>query len=212
MTAQKSCGSRSSHFVPTATSAPSAHDHAGEPDGESRPEREQPPRARDEGEQRRVDDVELLLHAEGPEVLQWRRRSELGQVVRPDGGEVEVGEEDRRPSTVDRRLTTGHDAQEEVRGRDRGDDHERGGGEDATATASVEGQDRRPAGRSTFAEEDAGDDEAGDHEEDVDADVAAGQGGEPGMEQHDQEHGDSAETFDVGPERPVFGGGARFVS
>ena len=43
----------------------------------------------------------------------------------------------------------------------------------------------------------AGDDEAGDHEEDVDADVATGEGSDPCVVEDDRYHGDCTEALDV---------------
>ena len=60
-----------------------------------------------------------------------------------------------------------------------------------------------------LAEQQPGDQEPGEHEEHVDTDEATGEPGDPGVEQHDDDHGDGAQALDVGPEL-VVDGCARF--
>jgi hypothetical protein len=54
-----------------------------------------------------------------------------------------------------------------------------------------------------LAEEEARDQEPADHEEDVDADEPAGDTGEPGMEQHDDQDSDSPQALDIGAKSVV---------
>ena len=106
-------------------------------------------RDRQDREERRVDDVELFFDREGPEVEQGRGRLLRVEVVRSDGGEVEVGQEHCRPAAVDRRRVA-VTAPKTV-GRDDGPhDHERRGGDDAAAAASVEPEERGPTRRSVL--------------------------------------------------------------
>ena len=95
-----------------ANDAPMTSDEA---DGQSDPERESRPDARQQQEQRRVDDVELLLDRQGPVVLQRGGGLLRAQVVGPDGAEMEVGQEDRGPAPVGGGPAPRPDAQEEVR-------------------------------------------------------------------------------------------------
>ena len=50
-----------------------------------------------------------------------------------------------------------------------------------------------------FAGDDAGDQEAGYDEEDVDADIAAGKAGHMGVEQQHRQDGDGAQAVNVAP-------------
>ena len=93
-------------------------------------------RRRHNQEQRGVDDVELLLDREGPEVLQERRWLLGRQIVRTGCGKMEVGEKDRGPLSVDCGLAPGGRTEEEVGTDDGDDDHQRGGRDDRP--------DRRP--------------------------------------------------------------------
>ena len=58
-----------------------------------------------------------------------------------------------------------------------------------------------------LAEEQLGDQEAGDHEEDVDPDEAAGQERDAGVTGDHGQHGDRPQALDVGAERRRFGSG-----
>ena len=60
------------------------------------------------------------------------------------------------------------------------------------------------AGAVDLAQEVRGDQEAGDHEEDVDADVAAGQPVGPQVEQHHQEHGHRPQPLDLPTHRSTL--------
>ena len=79
---------------------------------------------------------------------------------------------------------------------DAGEEDEGERRQDAAGAALVEAGEREAA-PGEVASEDAGDQVAGDHEEDVDAEVAAGEGGEAGVEQDDRQHGDGAQAVDL---------------
>ena len=186
-------------------------DDAGQ--GDRQPDGQRPSGAEcaDGQEDRGIDQVELLLDGQRPEVEEGGGRLVGRQVVGADRGEVEVGQEDRRPSGVDGCLVAEHRADHGV-GRDDGDDDDQGGGrDDPAAPPSVEVEQRRAPGCVPLPEEDSGDDEPRDDEEHIDADVAATQAGEAAVIQHDQGDSDGPEAFDVGAEPTVPGGGPRFV-
>ena len=122
---------------------------------------------------------------------------------------MKVDEEHRRPSPVVGCRPPRGAAHEQVRQRDRHQNAESRCREDAPDPARVEVEDRSPAGRLPFAEQDARDHETRDHEEHVDADVSAPQTGDSGVEEDHEEDGDRPETFDVGTEATITGCGAR---
>jgi hypothetical protein len=74
---------------------------------------------------------------------------------------------------------------------DRGQHHERGR-EEPSRPAGVEARERDRPYAFELGEKQARDEEAGDDEEDVHADVAARGDGEPGMVDDDDHHGDGA--------------------
>ena len=116
---------------------------------------------------------------------------------------MEIGEERRCPPTVVSRTAGRYHAEHEVHG-DHGhqEDHGRRG-KDSTAPSSVEVEDRRAARFPAFSEQQACDHEAGNHEEDVDADEAACQAGNAGVVENDERHCHSTQTLDIRSKVPV---------
>ncbi len=149
-----------------------------------------------EHHQRREHEVELLLDAQRPVVQQrhlLRRRAEIvGAAV-----EIDVAEGERRPDQRTGEADQLRREQEEDRddGGDRADHEE--GRHDAPHPPLVEAEDREAAFRGLGIDR-LGDQEAGDDEEHVDADEAAGQPVRAEMEQHHAEHGDGAQSVDMG--------------
>ena len=147
------------------------------------------------GERGREQEVELLLDAEAPGVQQR-------QVL---GGGAEVVEllpvEDVGDREDGRDEAAGEVAQLERRepGEGEGDAGEEDGDQrrqDAAGAALVEaGDGEAPGGE--VAQQDPGDQVAGDHEEDVDAEPAAGEGSEAGVEEDHREDGDGAQAVDL---------------
>ena len=77
-------------------------------------------------------------------------------------------------------------------------------GQEPAHTTRVEVREVELPGRAQFAPEHRRDDEARDHEEGVDTDVSARQR-QLGVERHDREHGNAAESLNVGaPRMPGF--------
>ena len=93
-------------------------------------------------EDRRIDQVELLLDGQGPEVLERRRRQGGVQVVGADTSEMEVGQEQRRPPGSYRRRVAVKGAEGDVGGDHRDHDHQGGGWKDAPDPSAIEGNER----------------------------------------------------------------------
>ena len=123
-----------------------------------------------------------------------------------------IGEEEGSPLAVDRGLLAGQRAQVVVGRHDRDDDDQARGGDDPSGPAAVEADEGRVSCPLPLPEEDAGDDEPGNDEEDIDADVATGKSRYAGVKEDDQENGDGADPLDVGSKLPVTRRGPGFVA
>ena len=157
------------------------------------------------GQQRREEQVELLLDRQRPRVEQWVERLGRVEVALGEPGEVDVRHRERRGETRTGSRCMLGGADRAVR-RDRHDrDGQRERRQDPAGAPTVEVGERHPSGGVDLSQQHRGDHEARDDEEDVDADESAGHR-EPGMERHDQEDRDPAESLDVLP--PVSGLGA----
>ena len=122
------------------------------------------------------------------------------EVVERAAGELDVprmqrdgarGASDERP--VDRRVQREHDRQ-----RGEQDDEQRG--QEPKRATAIELGETDVAGRLALAHEQPGDEEAGQHEEHVDADEAAGESGYARVEEHHEEDRHASQAFDVGTE------------
>ncbi len=169
------------------------------------------PAARPEQQEERPGKVELLLDAERPEVEERRGRADGREVVACRSREPEVGHRrgsrrpvERQPGPVERGHDHGGDGQDD---RDR-DERRR---QQAPDAAPVEPDEVDATCPLTLPQQEAGDEEAGDDEEDVDAHEAARDGRQLRMEEEDEEDGDPAQALDVGPEglRPADRSGGR---
>ena len=126
-------------------------------------------------QERREDEVELLLDPERPGVQQRVQPGADVEVAAAQVVEVEVGREERGGDPGQAGcLLRGDRAAEDA---DDGDEHEqhRQGRQQAADAPAVEGAEAEPAGVRELARERRGDHEAGDDEEDVDAREAARQ-------------------------------------
>ncbi len=148
-------------------------------------------------------DVELVLHAQRPEVLDGARVPPGGEVVGLLADEAPVGVLAGGGHQVAGQVGAAQRVEQQSAGDRGGDQHDGGGGQDPPGPAGGEVEQADAPG-----EQEPGDQEAGDHEEDVDADVSAGQPRYRGVEAEDGEDGDAAQAFDVGPEG-LGGGGER---
>ena len=82
-------------------------------------------------------------------------------------------------------------------------DHQHGRRQDPPRPAGVEVAQRDPAGAVGLAQQQAGDQVAGDHEEDVDADEAAVEGADVGVVERHEAHGNSPQPLDVRSKVPL---------
>jgi hypothetical protein len=152
-----------------------------------------PPRAHSRKQQRdglqhqRPDEVELLLDAERPQVQQWRGG--------PVEGEVAAGRDEAPVANVEQtpQQVSAEAGPAEHRGRGQGphaDDEEdqQRGRHEAGHPAGPEAGEVDPAVRHDVAQQQGGDEEAGQNEEDVDAEEAARHPRDPEVEEDDQRH------------------------
>jgi len=125
-------------------------------------------RQADHGERQhgRPDQVELFLHRQRPEVLQ-RRDGRLAEVVGAVPAELHVGGEDARPEAVGEHRLGAHRVEDEQRRNPGRQDDNRRGRQNAQGATGIE---LREAHHSIggVGEQRAGDEETGDHEQDVD--------------------------------------------
>ena len=172
-----------------------------------RADHERQPQARTEqpeghDQERRPDEVELLLDAERPEMAE-RRRIGRGEVVGRLQGEAHVPERQRRCGAV--LGDTGYlEGREEERSRDHRDrDGRQDGRQDAPQPPRIEATEIDPAGLLVLAKQQARDQEPGDHEEDVDAREAAAQARQADVVPEHGEHRDRAQALHVREEFAV---------
>ena len=149
------------------------------------------------GEQQRDEQIILLLGTQRPGV---HERLELGfqREIAGRHGEQDIIGEQRR---CDQRLAEILEivGQHQPPGQGDAEQHrhvERRN--DAAHPAGVEAADGEAAAVE-LAADDAGDQIAADHEEDVDSEKAAGKAGDMGVEQDDREHGDAAQPVHLRP-------------
>ena len=152
----------------------------------------------------RPQQVELLLDAERPEV-QHRGDRRRVPVVGLLHGESDVGDVDGGRRDVLGHRREAHRRQDHG-GRHEGDgEHQERGGQDPPRASRVERGEREAIRGSELAQEQARDQVAGDDEEDVDADVAARELGNPGVEQHDEDDRDRPKSSRSGRKRVAPG-------
>src|SRR4051812_47231760 len=131
---------------------------------------------------------------------QRTRRLVLRHVVACERGEAPIRNEERGEACIarDRREV-------DTRWREGGDEEDRSEGqrrgrEKPANAPGVEVRKRDAAGRIELAQQRAGDDESGDHEENVDSDVPARNPARDRMKGYNEENGDRAQALDVGPD------------
>ena len=149
------------------------------------------------GERERKEQVELLLDAEAPGVEERQGLGARAEIVelepvedvghRQGGGDEAAGKflelEGRHPGDGKR---------------DAGEEHGGERGQDAAGPALVEAGEGEAA-LAQVTSEDAGDQIAGDDEEDVDAEIAARKGGQAGVKEDDRQHRHRAQAIDLAP-------------
>ena len=149
-------------------------------------------------EQQREADVVLLLDRERPEVQERALVDVGGEVVAGGGQEVPVGVVEQGAARVaDDREARHHRPQQREDQAGRDDDEDRGGQQPADP-AGVEAADAQPPGLLELAEQHPGHEEAGEAEEQVDADEAARGPAQPGVEEQHQVDRHGTQPVEVG--------------
>jgi len=116
--------------------------------------------------------------------------------------------QERRPGAVEHVEPLGRRGHQHER--DRRHQEGRGGGrEQAPEAPGVEPPQRDPTHAGVLLEHDAGDQEPRQHEEEVDADEAALEHGQPAVEQHHQVDGEHPHPVEGGHVPPPGAGGVR---
>ena len=152
----------------------------------------------DRGDQdRRPDEIELLLDGQCPEVQERRRRLRLREVVAPESREVDVRAERRRPDAVRDHLAGADEVEEMARGQVGREQREGGRRQDPARTPHVEAGERDRAAPLRLGEKDSGDQEPGEDEEDVHADVAAAEERDVRVPEGDEQNRHRPEPLDV---------------
>ena len=147
-------------------------------------------------QKQRPEDVELLLERQRPVVLH-HGRVVRGEVVDRAEGERPVLEVEGAREDLPERVHQAGQRQDEQR-RD-GGEHEHGDGcrQQPAHALRPEGRQPDPPRPLQFAGQLAGDEVAGDDEEDVDADVAAGEAPRPEVVEHHEDDGNRPQPLDV---------------
>ncbi len=178
------------------------HRHAGGRD-EQRP---LPHPGDGEGEDQRPEDVELLLHGEGPQVLEQRGTPgelEVRLLVDELPPVVDVQERRHDIAAQPRDRVGGHDGGEE----DHHGEHAVERREQPAGPAQPELAKRDPTLTSLLADEQRRDQVAADQEEDLDAEEAPRHEGHRGVVEDHGEHRDRAKSVDAPEVREVRRGG-----
>src|SRR6516165_4998095 len=128
-----------------------------------------------------------------------------------DGLEMDVGEKQRRPLPVHRRLVADQGSQRVVTDDDRDDDDERRRRNDAPGAPSVETAQGSAPCPIALTQQQPGDDKPRDDEEDVDADVAR-VNRQASVICDDGKYRDRPQPLYVGPELSVTWGRSRLVA
>ena len=157
-----------------------------------------PPEPAQKQQEQRQEDIELLLDRQRPSVQQELL---FGRRVEVSGPHVEENVR-QIGGRGDQRLAELVELEWQ---QDREADHagdqahgEIGRGQSAEA-ADIEFCQRDPAGAMALGPQDRADQEARDHEENVDTDETAGKTGHREVEQHHRQNGDAAQPVDLGP-------------
>ena len=174
-------------------------------EGEERPGRSLGDLPHDQGDDR-PDHVELLLDGQAPRVVERRRRPE-GLPVGARAGELPpVGDVDGRGHHGPAQAHPGAALDQPWRAEDQDGQEQPQRGQQPPRPAGPERAEAEPAA-AEVVEDEPGDEEARDREEQVDAEVAALQ--VAGVERHDGEHREAAQTVEGGHPRQARGNGRR---
>jgi hypothetical protein len=182
-----------------------ANDNRGKHNRELEPDRNLPGYPGNHDDQEWPHEIELFFHRERPEVLQWGRWQLGAEVIRALLDEAEVTGEQGCPACILGRPVASDLANERVRCEHRRHDDDRRRREQASSAACVEPGNRHASVAGDFAQQEARDQEPGQHEEHIDPDVPAAERTEPGMVEHDHQDRNCAQTLDVRAKFPLLG-------
>jgi len=165
------------------------HDPGGDP-----ADRPAPPGAQQHD--RGPEQIELFLDAERPQ-MQERLESSRSVKVTRFAPQEEIRHEHRACRDVLQQLLVVEVGEREPSEHGHGQQHDGERRDDAPNAPDVEVEQADPAAIG-FVEEEAGDQKPGDDEEHIHADKSTRKGARRGMEGSDGQHGDRAQTVDVG--------------
>nr|WP_258016897.1 hypothetical protein [Nocardioides marinisabuli] len=152
-----------------------------------------PPHQQHQGEQH----VELLLHRERPEVQERRLLHVAGEVVGAVEDELPVGDvQQRRAGLRDELEALGLRGEQHEEGA-RAEDGDDGGRQQPTGATREERPQPQLAAGARAVQHHGGDQEAGQHEEEVQAQEAVGEAGQLGVEEQHQHHRDGADAVEL---------------
>ena len=157
----------------------------------------------------RPEQVELLLDAERPEVEERRRSKVAREIVGCLGRKPQVRDIERGRGGIARDIRQSERRQEDRRQDHRAHDRDRSRRQEAPRPAGVELGEVDPAGRAQLAHDQARDQEAREHEEDIDPDIPAAEPREVGVIEQDKPDSDRPQALQFGPE--VGARPARFI-
>ena len=155
-----------------------------------------------EVQQRRPDQIELLLDRERPVVLIRRGSRVRRQVVGALRGESEVGNEERGGHRVARGSGDLQGRKDQIRHQQGDEQRQDRGRQDPPGATCVELPERDLSRALDVAGDEPGDEKAGDHEEHVNADEPSAQARHTCVVGHDGDDRDRAQALDVGTETP----------
>ena len=155
---------------------------------------------RREDEQERPAQVELLLDRQRPEVLHRARRAVRLEVVDRVPRELPVLVVERARPDLGGGVRQSRRGQHQAGGHPGHGQHQRRGGHQPLGPPAPELKQPDPAGLAVLAQHVTGDQEPGDHEEDVHAGEAAGHQRRVQVVEDHHAHGQRAQPLDVRPE------------
>ena len=157
-----------------------------------------PPPPQHEQQQQRPHQVELLLDRDRPGVQQRRLRAEVVEVALPRHDEAPVGRvSQRRERVAPQRSPRGRGGHVGGPG-DHRRQQDRHRGQQPAGAATPEAEQADPPGPAELGQQQAGDQEPGQHEEDVDPEQPAGQPADPRVIAHDRQHGQRPDPVESG--------------
>ena len=150
--------------------------------------------AKHSDDDQRPEQVELLLHAQRPHVQQRGRVGEGGEVALAGRGEVPVRRVEQRREGVAAHPGQGRRRRRQPPDDDDDEQDQQQRGQQPARPPDPKVAQRDGAGPPLLAQQQAGDEIAGEHEEHVDAQKAAASPRHPGVVEHDSGDGESPQS------------------